>query len=137
MDKKYKKLNEFYETIDNNMENCIEESGIFKNRKTDTYYSVIFLNSKYIICSVYIADKDFKDYYDEKYIDETLEEWLTNSNLQKVMDINNFQDIFLENICGRCDTLEELINYLVENNLDKSNSWTDKVNSDKDNQCER
>ena len=53
------------------------------------------------------------------------------------MDINNFQDIFLENICGRCDTLEELINYLVENNLDKSNSWTDKVNSDKDNQWER
>lgn len=114
MDKKYKKLNELYETIDSNMENCIKESGIFKDRKTDTYYSVIFLNSKYIVCSVYIADKDFKDYYDEKYINESLEEWLTNSNLQKVMDINNFQDIFLENICGRCDTLEELIIYLIE-----------------------
>lgn len=114
MENKYKKLNELYETIDSNMENYIEESGIFKDRKTDTYYSVIFLNSKYIVCSVYIADKDFKDYYDEKYIDETLEEWLTNSNLQKVIDINNFQDIFLENIYGRCDTLEELINYLIE-----------------------
>lgn len=114
MKEKYKKLNELYETIDNNIENCIEESGVFKNRKAGDYYCVVFCNNKYMLGSVYIADNNFKEYYDEKYIDETLEEWLTNSNLQKVIDINNFQDIFLENICKKYETLDEVLNYLIE-----------------------
>lgn len=33
MKEKYKKLNELYETIDNNIENCIEESEFSKTEK--------------------------------------------------------------------------------------------------------
>lgn len=114
MKEKYKKLNEVYETIDNNIENCIEESGVFKNRKSDDYYCVVFCNNKYMLGSVYIANSEFKDYYDEEYMTESLEEWLKNSNLQKVINICNFEDIFLENIYKKYETLEEVLNYLIE-----------------------
>jgi hypothetical protein len=111
---KFKKLDQYFETTENSLEECIKCNGIFKKINSDIYYSIIFFNGKYMLCSVYIANDEFREYYHETYIEKSLEEWLKIPNLYKVIDINNEENLFLENVCNKIFySLDEILDYLL------------------------